>query len=500
MVTVETIGKIRRAVASGESLRSAAKKYGVSRNTIRRIIREGIVEPKYIRSQIIESILTPYSEVLRQRLEADSQLREKERRKAIILYEELQKEGYGGSYDTVRRFVRKWKDAHNSLQSAYIPLVFGKGEAFQFDWGEDVVDLDGVATKLQIAHVRLCYSRMSFVMAFPRQSLEMIMDAHIQAHNFWGGLCGRGIYDNLKTVVSEIGIGKERTYNQRFLALASHYLFEPMACTPASGNEKGQVERQVGSVRTRLFTPRLHFKTLDELNAHLAEQCRILAINRQHPEFSDKTIWEIFQEEKPFLRRQEQDFAGYVSDTRRATRTCLVQHERNYYSLPCEYAGKSVEIRAYAKEIHIAAHGVVLAQHKRLFGKEEYSCTVEHYIPLLERKPGALRNGRPFSDDTLWPAFGALRESLLRFSDGDKQLAHILQTIPLYGMDTVRVACELALENNNACENIIINTIHRLTELPEPQEVPIPENMQLREAPQDDCTRYDALLEKNHAA
>src|SRR6202790_2350413 len=85
--------------------------------------------------------------------------------------------------------------------------------------------------------------------------------------------CGRGIYDNMKTAVETIFVGKGRLYNRRFMQMCSHYLIDPVACTPASGWEKGQVENQVGLVRERFFTPRLRFKTLDELNAWLLDKC-----------------------------------------------------------------------------------------------------------------------------------------------------------------------------------------------------------------------------------
>lgn len=497
---METIGKIRRALAAGQSLRATAQKYGVSRNTVRRIVRENIVESKYVRHQAKESILNDFTDSLKTKLEEDSRLKKQERRKAIILFEELQREGYKGGYDTVRRYVRRWKHASMASHSAYVPLVFGKGEAFQFDWSEDTVELNGVVSKLQIAHLRLCYSRHSFIMAFPRQSEEMVLEAHIRAHDFFGGLCTRGIYDNLKTVVTHIGRGKEREYNTRFLALASHYLFEPTACTPASGNEKGQVENQVGTLRTRLFTPRLRFQTLEELNAHLAEQCLIRARNTRHPEWEDKTIWEAFQEEVPFLRRQEKAFEGYVSIVRRAQSTCLVMYDSNFYSIPCEHAGKPVEIRAYARRIRIALEGTVIAAHHRLFGRGKYACSVEHYIPLLERKPGVLRNGRPFSEENLWPSFPALRDALKRFPDAEKQLSHILLAIPVHGLDAVRIASELMLSQGNANETTIVNAIARLTEPPLPPSVNVPERLKLTSPPTADCTRYDVLLEKRHVA
>ena len=149
---------------------------------------------------------------------------------------------------------------------AYVPLVFAPGEAYQFDWSHEIVLIDGVTVKVKVAHVRLCHSRMMFVRAYPRESQEMVFDAHDRAFAFFKGTCTRGIYDNMKTAVETIFVGKERAYNRRFLQMCSHYLVDPVACTPASGWEKGQVENQVGLVRERFFTPRLRVKSYEELN------------------------------------------------------------------------------------------------------------------------------------------------------------------------------------------------------------------------------------------
>lgn len=145
------------------------------------------------------------------------------------------------------------RNQSSGASSAFVPLSFAPGEACQFDWSHEVVVIDGATTTIKVAHVRLCHSRMFFVRAYPRETQEMVFDAHDRAFAFFKGTCTRGIYDNMKTAVETIFTGKERLYNRRFLQMASHYLVEPVACTPASGREKGQVESQVGTVRQRHF-------------------------------------------------------------------------------------------------------------------------------------------------------------------------------------------------------------------------------------------------------
>ena len=131
---------------------------------------------------------------------------------------------------------------------------------------------------------RLCHSRMLFVRAYPRESQEMVFDAHIRAFAFFKGACTRGIYDNMRTAVDAVFIGKDRQ-NRRFLRMCGHYLVEPTSCTPASGWEKGQVENQVGLVRERFFTPRLRVASYDELNAWLPVVPLMAAVHRPRSAF-----------------------------------------------------------------------------------------------------------------------------------------------------------------------------------------------------------------------
>ena len=185
------------------------------------------------------------------------------------------------------------------------------GEANQFDWSQEIVVLNGVTVTVKAAHVRLCHSRMLLVRAYPRETQEMVFDAHDRAFALFKGTCGRGIYDNMKTAVETVFVGKDRLYNRRFLQMCSHYLVDPVACTPASGWEKGQVENQVGLVRERFFTPRLRFNSYEELNAWLTDKCITYAKAHCHPELTGQTIWEVFEAERPKLVPYAGRFDGY---------------------------------------------------------------------------------------------------------------------------------------------------------------------------------------------
>ena len=184
----------------------------------------------------------------------------------------------------------------------------------QFDFSHETVVLAGVEQKVKVAQFRLCRSRNSFVIAYYRETLEMILDAFTHALEFFSGIPKRVIIDNPKTMVSKIFKGKERIYHPRFLAMLNHYLIEPVACTPAAGWEKGQVEKQVSTIRSNLFVPKLHFDSLEALNAYLHASCIKLA-QKAHPEFKDISIAECFKQEQAYLQAPMQPFNAYIDKT-----------------------------------------------------------------------------------------------------------------------------------------------------------------------------------------
>jgi transposase len=315
----------------------------------------------------------------------------------IRIFEDLRGRGYDGGYDAVRRYARRWaKDRGESTTAAYVPLSFAPGEAYQFDWSHEVVLLNGVTVIVKVAHVRLCHSRMMFVRAYPRETQEMVFDAHDRAFALFKGACQRGIYDNMKTAVETILVGKDRLYNRRFLQMCSHYLVDPIACTPASGWEKGQVENQVGLVRQRFFTPRLRFKSYDEMNAWLTDQCIAYAKAHRHPELTEQTIWQVFEAERPKLVPYAGRFDGFHAVPASVSKTCLVRFDNNKYSVAASTVGRPVDVHAYADRIVIRQDGRIVAEHPRSFGRGETVYDPWHYVPVLARKPGALRNGAPF--------------------------------------------------------------------------------------------------------
>ncbi len=422
----------------GKSIRQIARITACPRIPSRRSCAAGVTELVYRREFQPRPKLGAFEERLLQFLSVDQDRPPRERRSAQVLFEQLQREGFPGGYDSVRRYVRHWQDREKvRLAKAFIPLSFALGEAFQFDWSYEPVELGGVNVLVKVAQFKLCHSRMPFCVGYTRETLEMVLDAHIRAFEFYGGTCRRGIYDNLKTVVIKVLLGKDRVFNSRFQALASHYLFEPVACTPAAAWEKGQVEKQVDFLRGRLFVPRRKFTDLEELNRYLADQCRTLSAGQKHPEFPERTVAEVFEEERKHLLTAQVPFDGYRETLARVSPTALVSFDRNRYSVHASAVGKTVTVRSYARKMVIVADDQVVGLHDRQFGRDKTVYDPWHYVEVLKYKPGALRNGAPFKEWELPGPLSAVRTALSVHPDGDRQFVGILCAVITHSLEEV---------------------------------------------------------------
>src|SRR5271165_305029 len=499
MLVVETVGRIRREhFVQGKSIKEIARDLRMSRNTVRKILRSGETSFAYERDIQPQPKLGRWKDDLDRMLAENAAKSLRERLTLIRLFEDLRGLGYAGGYDAVRRYARSWQREHASQTApAFVPLSFAPGEAYQFDWSHEIVLLNGVTVTVKVAHMRLCHSRMMLVRAYPRETQEMVFDAHERAFAFFKGACTRGIYDNMKTAVETIFIGKDRQYNRRFLQMCSHHLVEPVACTPASGWEKGQVENQVGLVRERFFTPRLRFKTYDEMNAWLLDKCVAYAKVHHHPELTDQTIWEVFEAERPKLVPYAGRFDGFHAVPASVSKTCLVRFDNNRYSVLASAVGRPVEVHAYADRIVIRQDGRIVAEHPRSFGRGETVYDPWHYVPVLARKPGALRNGAPFKDWVLPAAMERVRRKLAGADDGNRQMVHILTAVLTDGLPAVDAACAEAIAHGVHSADVILNTLARQRDPGPPVTILTPAALTLRHAPIADCARYDSLRRTN---
>ena len=216
MIGVDKIGEIRRAYfEQHRSIKEIVRTLSVSRATVRKVIRGHKTEFKYERGVQPTPKLGDWVEVLTEILEQEAKLPKRERRSTQRLFEELRGRGYAGAHDSVHRFVKAWRDERVRVPvQAYVPMSFAPGEAYQFDWSHETITLQGLPLTVKAAHMKLSHSRMPFVRVYFRETQELVFDAHDKAFRFYGGVCRRGIYDNMKTAVEAIFVGKARHYNR----------------------------------------------------------------------------------------------------------------------------------------------------------------------------------------------------------------------------------------------------------------------------------------------
>lgn len=493
--------KIRRMhFREGLTISEIQRRTSLSRNTIKKWLREPEGEtPKYHR-EASPSKIGPYADWLIRALQLDARRPKRDRRTALHLFHEIQKAGFTGSYCRVSTFIRRWRieAGAKSNQKAFVPLRFELGEAFQFDWSEERLVIGGIYRKILAAHLKLCASRAFWVGAYPSQSHEMLFDAHTRAFQALGGIPLRGIYDNMRTAVDKVLPGKLRIVNARFSALCVHYLFDPDFCNVASGWEKGVVEKNVQDSRRRIWIEagQQRFSNFTELNLWLEARCRSLWQETRHPDYPDLTLADMLEHEQPHLMPMPSPFDGYIEVLSRVSSTCLVTVQRNRYSVPCELAGQIVSVRLYPAQIAIYNDQVEVARHSRLFDRDQVSYDWMHYVSLIERKPGALRNGAPFKD--MPEPLLRLQAHLLKQVGGDRLMAKVLGAVPKFGLDAVLVAVGLVLESGNHSVEHVINVLARLHQTERPKEVETA--LYVQEEPKADAARYDSLrnLEGRH--
>ena len=196
----------------------------------------------------------------------------------------------------------------------------------------------------------------------------MLFDAHNHAFRVLGGVPRRGIYDNMRTAVDRIGRGKERRVNARFSAMVGHFLFEAEFCNPASGWEKGQIEKNVQDARHRLWQPTPSFPSLAALNDWLETRWRELWAQTAHGSHPG-SVADAWAEEARRLMPLPRPFDGFVEYAKRVSPTCLIHLERNRYSVPASFANRPGSVRVYPERIVVVAEGQIICEHRRVFAR-----------------------------------------------------------------------------------------------------------------------------------
>ena len=507
MIDVAILSVIRRwHLRDQMPIREIARRTGLSRNTVKKYLAGHIVEPHYPKRRS-PSKLDAFALKLTHWLKIEAGRSRKQRRSLKQLYADLVALGYTGSYDRVTAFARQWRQAQQELartagRGAFVPLVFAAGEAFQFDWSEDWAVIANERVKLQIAHFKLSHSRAFFLRAYPLQTHEMLFDAHNHAFAVLGGVPRRGIYDNMKTAVDRVRPGKVREVNARFSAMVSHFLFEAEFCNPASGWEKGQIEKNVQDSRHRLWHQAPAFDSLLAVNDWLQQRCIDLWHEIAHPELPQLTIAEVWAQEQSQLMPSPRPFDGFVEHSKPVSPTCLIHFERCRYSVPASYANRRISLRVYADRLVFAAEGQVIAEHTRIINRNHRPASTvydwRHYLSVLQRKPGALRNGAPFLE--MPTAFKHLQSVLLKHRGGDREMVEILALVLYHDQRLVLQAVEQALASGVPSKQHVLNLLGRLVEQPPPPLLDTEQALMLVEEPKANVSRYDTLRRIRHAA
>lgn len=432
MIKVEDVEKIRRAYfREGLSIREIGRTLHHSRRVIRRAIESAEPEQYRLVQERPAPVLGPWKAQIDTLWDESQKMPRKQRYTARKIYEELQKQGYGGSEITVSRYVGQKRRA-SQAKPVFLPLEFDPGEDAQVDWGEAVVEIAGERVVVQMFILRLNYSRARFVMAFPFQKQEAFFEGHIQAFRFFGAVPKRITYDNLKTAVFRILSGRNRTEQVAFVALRSHYLFESRYCTPGQGHEKGGVESDVGFAQRNFMVPMPKVASYEELNTVLRAAC--LQDRARRVRGGQETVAEKLTAEKPFLLElPATDYKAYREHLATVNPYGLVPLDTNRYSVP-GHVGEEVRVRAFAFQVEILAGEEVIACHGRCFGQEQDVIEPLHYLTALVQRPGAFEHAIPMRRwRAEWPPIyeTLLAELRRRWPDG-RGLREFLSILALH--------------------------------------------------------------------
>ncbi|MCJ7815846.1 MAG: IS21 family transposase [Xanthomonadales bacterium] len=420
MIKVENIETIRRAYfIEGLSIREIARKLHHGRRLVKKAIADAGPYQYQLQKPRPAPVLGPYQDRINALLIESEQQPRKQRYTARLIYRLIRVEGYQGSESTVRHYVGPIRKAMRR-PDAYLPLEFDPGQDAQMDWGEATVEIAGERQIVQFFVMRLNHSRVRFVMAFPFQKQEAFFEGHIQAFHFFGGVPRRITYDNLKTAVYRVLIGRNRQEQDAFVAFRSYYLFESNYCTPGQGHEKGGVESDVGYIRRNFLTPVPKVGSFAELNAYLQQECRQDTNRRMRGQ--EQTIAELWEFEKAqLLPLPATDYPACISRPVKANPYSQVVFETNRYSVPAEYVGRQLVLRAYPFRVEILSLDKVIAKHERCFEREKDILDPLHYLGLLSQRPGAFEHAIPVRRwRKVWPAvYETLLETLQeRWPDG----------------------------------------------------------------------------------
>lgn len=381
MVTKEYIRK--RHLIDGWSIRKISRQCNVSRQSIRKMLIDAEI-PKYsLTMPRPRPAMQRWIPIIERWLEDDKKpgVPIKQRHTAVRVYERLKeeyKEEFEASPSTVRHWVRRIK---GKTPEAFIPLAADAGELAEADFGSVTIQVNGQSRVVHMFVMRMRFSSVVFAQAFSTEKLEAFLEGHRLSFEWFGGVPGSVRYDNPKTAVTKILAGPAREEHEFLSSLRAHYLFDSDFCRPGEPHEKGGVENGVGYVRRHACVPVPEVSSLDEFNSHLMAWC-----DKQREQ-----NWPKWEQERTGLRAlPTRPHACAIPHWLTVNKLCLVTFDRNRYSVPSVYVGKTLQVRAYAEKIEVLDKERMVAMHERCHDRQQTVLELEHYLPVLERKPHAV--------------------------------------------------------------------------------------------------------------
>jgi transposase len=399
------------------------------------------VPPGYQRRQPVKRPkLGPWLGAIDAILEEDKRRPARQRHTAKRIFERLRAEyAFSGGYTIVKDYVRTQR---LRSQEMFVPLVHAPGEA-QADFGEALVVVAGVERKAHFLAMDLPHSDDGFVAAFPAETTEAFLEGHVRAFAYFGGVPTRILYDNTKIAVARILGDGRREKTRAFSELQSYYLFAEKFGRPARGNDKGKVEGLVGYVRRNFMVPIPHVNSWEELNAHLAAECRQRRERRLRGH--TETIGERFERDRlALLPLPTSVYEACDKQMARVNSLSLVRYRANDYSVPTAYGHREVLVKGYVHEVAIGCGSEVIARHPRSYEREQLIFDPLHYLALLEQKTRALDQAAPLEGWQLPECFLQLRrllEARLR-KHGSREYVQVLRLLETFSIEEVTSAIE----------------------------------------------------------
>jgi transposase len=450
---VELFEEIRREYEFGVgTILGVAKKLGVHRRMVREALGDAVParrkKPERKRPRLAP--VTPFIDAI---LQSDRAAPRKQRHTAHRIYQRIRAElaGIDVAESTVRRYVRAKKQALGLIRrEVCVPQSYDWGSEGQVDWFEAEADLSGERQKLQVFSLRGMAGGGAFHRAYLRATQQAFLEGHELAFRYFGGVFRRLRYDNLKAAVKKILRGYQREETARFIAFRSHWGFAAEFCTPAEAHEKGGIEGEAGYFRRNHWVPVPQARDLEDLNRQLLAACeqdqgRTIASREQ-------TIGVAMRAEQAHLLplAQEGFDLAEVSFPKVDGSGC-VRVRTNFYSAPLP-ADTQVQAKVYADRVEIWHEGTAAARHERSYGRYQQVLELEHYLEVLERKPGALAGStalKQWRERGRWPTeYDRYWEVLIRRhgkQPGTRQMIELLGLGKEHGHGRLREAVSLAL-------------------------------------------------------